>query len=398
MSRSRTDDIDFDIIVCGGGIAGTLAALDFARNGFSVMLLDDGAPTLPGAEYAMRVVSINPASEAILKRLEVWPSIVATRVSPFDRIEVWEEGQETVLEFDAADAGLAHLAHIVENDLIAGAARACLEQAGNHETVSRDRVANFARSDQRVDVTTGSGRTLSCRLLVGADGTNSTIRKLANIDRSSYDYRQQAVVARVVSEHDHGGVARQKFLATGPLAFLPLADGSCSIVWSLENSVASEVLSLDDNAFARRLEHVFDGRLGAVVHTGPRVAFPLRRSHATHYVDDAVALIGDACHTVHPLAGLGANQGIADAHALVDVVTRARDAAQQFWKPRVLAAYQRRRRPINSATLAMMDLFHFGFANDSSTLAGFRSRFLTLVNRSTAAKRYFVRHASGLTP
>ena len=387
-----------DVAVVGGGIAGGVVALGLARAGFTVTVIDDARPTAPGAPYAIRVASINLESEASLRRLGAWSSIESVRVSPFDRILVWEGEHDDVLEFHAADAGATHLAHIIENDLVAAAVAHELSEADGYRPVRPARVESMTTSDRLARVVTSVGETVDCRLVIGADGAGSRVRDLAGIDRDVFDYRQRAVVAKVASAETHGGVARQVFLPGGPLAFLPLVDGTCSIVWSMAESDAGRVLELDDASFADQLGKAFGHRLGPIHECGPRAAFPLRRSHARRYHADRVVLIGDACHTVHPLAGLGANQGIADAVALVDILAAARDRDQDFAAPRALATYQRRRRPVNAATLATMDLFHLGFANEFRALSSLRSKLLGLVNRSPTARRFFVRRASGLAP
>ncbi len=384
-----------DVAVAGGGIAGSVVALGLARAGFTVTLIDDTVVTTPGEHYAMRVASINPGSESVLRRLHAWPLIEAGRVSTFDRILVWEQGGDEALQFDAADAGLPHLARILENDLVAAAVRHRLSDAEGFHRLRPARVESIATAGAHADVTTSAGDTVRCRLVVGADGAASRVRALAGIRRDVFDYRQRAVVARVASAESHGGAARQVFLAGGPLAFLPLVDGTCSIVWSMREADAADVLALDDASFCERLGDAFGHRLGAVQSSGPRAAFALHRGHATRYHAGPVALVGDACHTVHPLAGLGANQGIADAAALVDVLATARDRDQDFASSRTLAAYQRRRRPLNAATLATMDLFHLGFANEFRALSSLRSTLLGLVDGSHVARRFFVRRASG---
>ncbi len=387
-----------DVVVAGGGMAGAATSLDLARRGFSVTLVDHPAPATPGDEYGLRVSSINLRSEASLRRLGAWPAIARGRLSPFDRICVWEHDTGHELVFDAADAGVGHLAHILENDLVTAALHRCLRDAAGYVPAAPGRVESFARRGEMLEVSTSAGEVLRCRLLVGADGAASRVRALAGIDSRVFDYRQRAVVARVKCEQEHGGIARQVFLPTGPLAFLPLADGTCSIVWSLDPAGAAEMLALDDAAFRAALERSFESRLGRVLDTGPRAAFPLKRMHATRYHAGHVALVGDACHTVHPLAGLGANQGIADAEALAAVLDRARERGQDFASARTLGAYQRRRRPVNSATLATMDVFHFIFANDSAALSRIRARALGLVDSSRFARGFFVRQACGLAP
>ncbi|MCZ7597700.1 MAG: FAD-dependent monooxygenase [Gammaproteobacteria bacterium] len=238
-----------------------------------------------------------------------WRLVETGRVSPFERIEVFTDEGPEAIAFDAAEAGLAHLACIVENDLVAAAARERLDELADFHVLAPAALAEMRRADELTEVITTTGDTLACRLLVAADGADSTVRRPAGIGRDVFDYRQQAVVARVVPERHHGATARQKFPATGPLAFLPLADGSCSVVWSPDNENAAGVMSLDDAAFAHRLEREFDGRLGRILECERRYAFALRRAHARRYYADGVALVGDACHTRPPAGGPGRQPG-----------------------------------------------------------------------------------------
>ncbi|GJL82906.1 MAG: 2-octaprenyl-3-methyl-6-methoxy-1,4-benzoquinol hydroxylase [marine bacterium B5-7] len=390
--------MDVDIAVIGGGIAGSIAALACARAGFTTTLIDNAAISMPGNEYETRVSSINLRSEEYLQQLEAWDIITRYRTSPFDRIEVWTESQQQPLTFDAADAGLDHFGHILENNLLAAAARRQLEINDNYRQSSESRVESLAIKPDAAELNLSTGYTIRTQLVVAADGANSIIRKLSGINRSLFDYRQRAIVARVLCEQHHGLRARQKFLETGPLAFLPLADGSCSIVWSMDNDHVDEILKLDDQDFCERLGEVFEHRLGAIETVMNRASFALRRSHATRYYAERVVLVGDAGHTIHPLAGLGANLGIADVHALVETLIEARRARQSFWGSRVLSRYQRRRRAINSITLSAMDVFHVGFANNLPILSTLRGRFLSIIDKSDTAKRFFIEQAGGSTP
>jgi 2-polyprenylphenol 6-hydroxylase len=388
---------EVDVLVAGGGIAGTLAALAFCHAGFSTSLLDDGPPGIPGDEYRQRVSSFNLASEQALRKLGVWPLIARHRISPIERIEV-RDNASSPLVFDAATVGLPHLAHILENDLVSGATREVLESNPMFQQVGAGRATDIERNPDGLIVVAADGSRIRCQLLIGADGADSMVRRFAGIGRDTFDYRQRAIVTRVFLNGAHHRIARQRFLPTGPLAFLPLADNSCSIVWSMEEGMAGEILSLDDGPFCERLERAFDIEPGYIHGVEPRTTFPLRRTHATRYTADRMALIGDACHTVHPLAGLGANQGIADAMALVDTVDQARARGQRFWHDRVLARYQRSRRPQNSIILATMDLFHLGFANDLRWLPEIRDAVFSLVDHAPVIKRFFITQATGRMP
>ncbi len=384
-----------DVLVVGGAIAGGCAALGLADAGLDVVILDRALASPPGDDYELRVSSINLASERVLRELGAWDRIAAGRVSPFDVIEVRDQDRSPVLRFEAADAGLDHCGHILENRLVAASLAAALRAHDNCTILEGNRLESLVRDGSGAVASTAGGERISARLVVGADGADSTVRRLAGIARSTYPYRQHALVCRVETGRHHGHTARQRFLPGGPLALLPLADGSCSIVWSNTPEEVKRLADLADHRLADELAAAFGDVLGAIRPAGPRATFPLQRSHAERYVDEHIALVGDACHTVHPLAGLGANQGIADAACLVDTVRRCRANRERYWSRARLGRYQRQRRPLNGAILGAMDLFHFGFANDHSGLGMLRGGVFGAVAASRPLRSFFIDRASG---
>lgn len=384
---------DLDVLVAGGGIAGSVAALSLARKGFATALLDHRRAAPPGRDYLPRVSSINLHSQSVLAALGAWDDVADVRACAFERIETWDGGDDRVLTFEAAQAGLRCFGHVVENDLVRCAVQRRFLAMEGRVAVAPGGVESITAGARGVEVVTSAGETLRCALLVGADGADSAVRRLNGIRCDSFDYRQRALVCRVFPERSHRDAAYQKFMPSGPLAFLPLADGSCSIVWSMDDDVAETVLRLDDDAFCERLGAAFDHRLGGIRSCGERFAFALRRRHAARYVLPRVALIGDACHTLHPLAGLGANQGIADAEALSAQLTR-RPGADRRSDFRNLRRYERRRRTQNGLTLMTMDLFHFGFANDNPLLKLARRNVFRAVDASPAVKNFFISRAT----
>ena len=384
-----------DILVIGGGITGSVAACALGQAGFEVVSLDPAGSHLPTTDFEPRVSSINLESEYLLQQCGIWQRLDSARLQSFDRIEVWDDGMAESLVFEAADAGLPHLGHIIENEHIRYfALESALEQPGVR--LVPQGLETFHQSAEGIRAITSDGTEIQARLIVGSDGANSLVRRIAGIERDVFDYRQRAIVCQVYPEALHNACAHQKFLPTGPLAFLPLADGSCSIVWSLSEQVVDEYLALDDGEFCQLLAEEFEFRLGAVERCGPRFTFPLKRSHARRYVANNLALIGDACHTVHPLAGLGANQGLADVHELVSVLEYP-DPDVNWHGEHRLRRYERRRRSNNRLTLATMDFFHAGFSNDNALIKYLRQSGLIAVNRIPALKNRFVAHATRLS-
>lgn len=395
-----------DIVVAGGGMIGSACALALTRKGFSVALVDRQAPqALHGDdEMELRVSALSRASERLLRNLRAWEAIARVRVSPYSRMHVWDKGSERDqhdgVQFDAAD--LADeldgpvLGHIVENRLIQHSLWQCLEADPNAVLMHPDAVVEASPDDAGVDVRLESGERLRARLLVAADGAASPLREQFGIRVSAADYHQRGIVSVIRTEKPHRETAYQHFLPSGPLAFLPLSDGSISIVWSADEDEADRLLALDETKFRQALTAASDGILGAVLECGARAAFPLRRQHAETYVSRRAVLIGDAAHVVHPLAGQGANLGFMDAAALADVLDEAHGAGRDFAQARVLRRYERRRRSDNLATMWAMEAFYRLFGNDDRFLSRLRNTGFRMFDRSGPIKRKVMRQAMGL--
>ena len=394
MSESQLTD--FDVLVNGAGLVGSCCALLLARSGIHVAILDKGHPSKEVDPDPIRVSAINHASQNILENLCVWPELAWDKSTAFERIEVWDALSNGTISFDAAPAGLSHLGHIVANNSLCTA----LHQALGHcaEAVVRfgEHLVDIESSDSCITVTLAGGEKLRAGLLIGADGAHSKVRQLAGIAQDQSSYNHTAIVATVTPEQPHGACARQRFLPTGPLAFLPLAENQCSIVWSASTAEAERVLSLNDSAFATELAQAFDQRLGKIKAVSERKAFALTRRHASDYISERIALIGDAAHTVHPLAGLGANQGLADAAALAEVINDALSKNRDIGTRSVLRRYERWRRGENALVLQVMDGFHALFGSEDLTITGLRGMGLKLTDQAPLLKNALMQHAIGL--
>jgi 2-polyprenylphenol 6-hydroxylase len=271
---------------------------------------------------------------------------------------VWEREPARALRFDAADSGGAELGWIVEHSLLVDALWASLDGVSRYE---KTQVEQLQTGDDGALLRLHDGRSLRARLVVAADGADSQLRGLAGIDTVGWNYSQHAIVCHVHTERPHRATAWQRFLASGPLAFLPLADGRCSIVWSAEQALAQELLALDDAAFLSRLGEASEHALGAIYAGTRRLSFPLRLLHAQDYARPGLALVGDAAHTVHPLAGQGVNLGLADAEQLAETLVEARDAGRDWWSLRNLQRYTRARKAANLEMLALTDGLYRAF-------------------------------------
>jgi len=395
--------IDCDIVVVGGGAVGAAFAALAVRQAqvpaSRVLVIERERP--PAWERAappdLRVVALSRASSRILAAAGAWEAIVAGRVSPYERMRIWHESQSPLggdaLVFDAAELGEPNLGHIVETRLIQSALLASLEAAGVEVLIGN--VAALELSPRHAGVEVG-GRRISARLVVGADGARSRVRELAGFVVRSRDFRQQAIVANVEVARPHERTAWQRFLGHGTLAFLPLANGQCSIVWSVGDDRAEALRALSVPEFERELTAALDGALGEVRLASGRVSIPLAATSATHYVQERCALIGDAAHTVHPLAGQGVNLGFLDAACLADVLVEGQREREDCGALRLLRRYERRRRPHNELMSAAMGGFNDLLAVGQGPAARLARRGLGIVNRMGPAKRLLAARAMGL--
>jgi 2-octaprenylphenol hydroxylase len=254
------------------------------------------------------------------------------------------------------------------------------------------RPAAIETTKRQASVQLDDGSDVQTSLVVGADGPDSTVRRLMGLGFERLDYQQRAVVCTVRTERPHHRTAWQRFLPTGPLAFLPLANGGCSIVWSTSVAQSDGLLRLGDEAFGARLARAFDHRLGAIEAVGPRAAFPLRRLHAKRYIGERVALAGDAAHVIHPLAGQGVNLGLMDAAALAETVLTT---SGDIGSPAVLRRYERWRRSENQIVMTAMDSFNWLFSNSLVPLRWVRNIGLAVTDAAVPVKHQFMRHAMG---
>ncbi len=395
---------DFDVAVVGGGLAGAcLAALLARHSGIEaarIALFAQVPPQPPAADSPpdVRVVAISRASERILRAADAWSRLPARRLCAYERMCVWHESTQPekagALCFDAADVGEPNLGYIVENGLLQAACLASFRDAGGRLLTHPLRAL---RVDERhAHLTLQDAETLTARLVVGADGARSLVREQLRLPAHTHDYRELALVATVRTQQPHRHTAWQRFLSTGPLALLPLFDGSCSIVWTLGTQRGASLRDCGPQAFEAQVESASGGVLGAVTLAGERRSFALQALAADTYVAARCALVGDAAHVIHPLAGQGANLGLLDAAALCEALAEARAAREDPGALRVLRRYEQRRRTHNLAMAAAIDVFHRGFALAGGPAAWLINGGLGVVNRSGPLKRLFARQALGL--
>jgi 2-octaprenylphenol hydroxylase len=388
-----------DVAVVGAGMVGATLALDLAARGFDVVLIEPRAPAPWRAEEEvdLRVVALAPSAQMSLGKIGVWPDIAAARANAYARMHVWDALAPGSLTFDAADDGVAALGHIVENKLIQSQLWRALERNAAITLRCPARVTATELDGERGSraLVLDDGTRLVARLVVAADGGDSALREMLAIATRDRDYAQRAIVAHVATERPHESTAWQRFLPHATLAFLPLADGRSSIVWSLPNAEAARVLALDDDAFRAELGAAFDFRLGPIAATTARAAFPLRLRVAERYIAPRFALIGDSAHVVHPLAGQGVNLGLRDAALLAEVLAAERHDRRDIAGEPALRRYERRRRSDNALSAHAFDAIQRGFGSDSIAVAALRGLGLAAIDRVAPVKRLFVRHAAG---
>lgn len=390
------NDLNYDVAIIGAGMVGATLASLLSRCGFSVAVVEAREPRHFDAndEVGLRVSAISPGSTAILEQAGVWKQVSSHRVRPYRRMQV-EDGQESEpLLFDAPVFNLERLGTIVENDLLQWSLWQLVSAGGLVDVYCPDQLDSIEFSDTCNRLSLNSGKQITARLLVGADGAVSKVRKAIGIGQDHYAYNQCGLVAVVGKQKVNPGVAWQRFLATGPLAFLPLADGRSSIVWTLPVLESKRLMSLDKDAFIAELDEASRGWLGKVETCGERAAFPLSMRLSECYVAQRTALVGDAAHVVHPLAGQGVNLGLADVAALTETLIQVRRWGGDIGSASVLQRYDRNRRSESEAMAMGMHAIRSLYGNE--VFSPLRRLGTALVKRSWPLKQLFLQRAAGV--
>ncbi|QRN02432.1 FAD-binding protein [Legionella sp. MW5194] len=381
----------YDGIVVGGGVVGLTAALAMAERGLDMAVIDAGSLTAGSPAPDVRVYAINQASESLLRELEVWELMAPSHLSPYQHMHVWDAANGASIDFDARMIAENKLGTIIEESVIKQALLLRLQEQGKVVFLPHQEIVKVNTDGPQVSVASSSMEWQS-RLLLVADGANSATRQKLRVGLTSWPYHQHAVIATVKTEKPHQQTAYQVFNSDGPLAFLPLADSRhCSIVWSTSPARAQQLLDLDKDCFNQQLAKAFAHTLGAVTLRSERYQFPLIMRHAKHYTGKNWLLLGDAAHTIHPLAGLGLNIGLADVSAWLDCLASGRSLTS----PRLLAAYQRNRRHAVWQSIALMDALKGLFANPLPPVRWLRGLGLSCCDRILLVKRLFIAHAAG---
>ncbi len=387
----------FEVIIIGGGIVGVTAACALALEGVDVALVEARAPVSAKPKTRdPRLFAITRASERIFSSLGAWEAIAAEDACAFTDMEVWDAGGSAVMHFDCAELAESCLGYIIEPRIIHSALMSRLDVLDRITLFCPNRFEEVRISDSQAEVQLDDGQTLTAALVIAADGVHSPLRAAMGIATQRFDYRQSSLVALVKTADPHLDTAWQRFLPGGPLAFLPMCDGWCSIVWTMPSSEIDRVLGLDKPAFHAELASAFDSRLGEIVDSSEREAYPLHRVHADHYVQSRLALVGDAAHAIHPLAGQGVNLGLLDAAAIAEVLATAIKAGKDPGALVVLRRYERWRRSDALLMMSAMDGLNRLFSNADPALGWVRNLGLSLVGHFGPGRHLLMRHAMGL--
>lgn len=378
-------------------MVGAALAVALLRQGFRVALIEARAPQAewPRDSHDLRVSAITRASQHLFENLGAWAAMAADRVTPYQAMQVWDAAGSGEIRFEAADLGEPDLGHIVENRVIQRALWRGLDQQDRLQLFCPDSITGLQTRADGVRIWLAGGACLQADLVVGADGGNSRVRDFSGFEVEGWPYDQHAVVATVRPALGHGDTAWQRFLPAGPLALLPLNPGLFSIVWSTTPTHAKQLLALDDAEFGAAVTAASEARAGEIGAAGPRAAFPLRLQRATCYVKPGVALVGDAAHVIHPLAGQGVNLGLLDAAVLVDELCAARARGRALGGLATLRRYERARKADNLLVQFAMDGFKRLFGSELVPLRLLRNLGLHAANRYGPLKQLFARSALG---
>ena len=381
---------EYDIIIVGGAMVGQAFALSMCnKTQASIAIIEPNNPNPKlDKDFHTRVSAITPSSEAFLQSIGVWDLI--ERKHTFTQTKVWDQNSHGNLDFSAQDEQLPHLGHIIENDAIQSALFSALTKT-SVDFISA-KLDTIDKSDQSYHLRLDNGQSLSCNLLIGADGARSRVRDLAGIEFSQTDYGQKAIVCNIQSNKPFDNTTWQRFLSDSIIALLPLGESQASIVWSAENHLADELLTLSSQDFAKRLSSGVEYRFGLFEVLSKIQAFPLVERSAKEYVKENLALIGDAAHNIHPLAGQGVNLGFADAHELSQQLIQSHKPMGEY---SVLRAYARARRLDNELMAKTMTGLNWIYKENNEPLRWLRGFGMNLINETPELKSFFQAHALG---
>ena len=393
----------YDVAIVGAGVIGLSVALALRNSGLSIGLIDAASapPTEPVGrgmdDWGRRVTALTPASEQFLDSLGAWSAMRRTnRVATYTDMQVWDGEASGAIHFSASDVGATALGHIAESQLTMSVLAGLVSAVPTIRNHWNTKVVRFTSNAEGVELECDDGSSFSAELVVAADGARSKIRDIAAMRTRQWRYQQNAIVATVELEQGHADTCWQAFLASGPLALLPLAESNhCSIVWSLDDEVSPRWEAASDAEFVDGLNRMLSAVPMRVTAVSERATFPLVQCHAVDYVKDRIVLVGDAAHSIHPLAGQGINLGLADARVLAESIITAIQRGGPWASAAVLSRYQRLRKTENLAMMAAMQAFKWGFGSRNPTAVMARNFGLRMVDEQRWIKNWFAKQAAG---
>jgi len=389
---------DTEVVIVGAGPVGATLAGMLGHQGIDCIVIEAGEPdqASPGSIPDPRALALTRSSKQILKGFNAWKRLPQDRLGYFRRMHVWDENGKGEIRFDCEELCESSLGYIVEQPVLQDTLFRVLEFIPAVSIYTGDKPREIRLDNDAITVRLNEGQ-LRGKLLVAADGIHSATRELADIGYIMHDYQQTAIACVVRTELPHNQTARQRFLSSGPLAFLPMADPhQCGIVWSTSPDYADQLLAMDSEQFNHTLRKAFENVLGEILESGKRVGFPLQRAQAECYCKERIALVGDAAHSVHPLAGQGVNLGLLDAASLTQVLQEARKKNRDLGIMRGLRRYERWRKGENHLMMMVFEGFKYLFESQAVPVPLIRNMGLNIVDRNSLVKHFIMRRAMGL--
>lgn len=406
--------INVDIAIVGAGLVGAALAASLKDSGLNIALIDNQteaslqrslAPASSVNEFEARVSALTVASQSVLNEIGAWEKMDPQKIQAYQKMKVWDELGTAAIEFDSAELYQDSLGCILENQLIISALHKVLAKQTNLKRFLGNKLNTIQLVEGETEqhlLTLESGQLIQCKLLVAADGANSRVRQWAAMPTREWDYQHEAIVATIKTAKKHQNTAWQRFSESGPLAFLPLADADntqqyCSIVWSQETARAKSLMALSETEFLNELAKSIEFNLGELDAVSTRYAIPLRQRHAKTYVKPGIVLLGDAAHTIHPLAGQGVNLGFKDVKVLADILKEADKQGLEVNNLVLLKRYQRQRQGDNLLMMGAMEGFKRLFEQPDPVVRWLRNTGMNWVNKQSFLKNQIAKHAMGLS-
>jgi len=387
---------DYDIVICGGGMIGAALATQLAPQGFNIAVIEAHEPQAfdLSQDFDLRISALSPQSQRVMQTTTAWDTLQSMRLCPYRRMRVWEVEGFGDLTFDASQVGAEQLGHIAENRLVQLSLWQALSGFSNVNLLCPAAPVSFKSLGGGTQIELDSGTTISARLVVGADGAQSKVRQAFGIGVNRGQYQQACLVAAVTTELGQQDITWQRFVNTGPQAFLPMLGQHGSVVWYHQADQVRALSQLSNVQLGEQIMRQFPHQLGHI-DVSEHAFFPLQKQHAKRYVGEGVVLIGDAAHVINPLAGQGVNLGFQDVACLAKVLNDAYGEDMDWSSAKVLGTYEKQRKRANSLMLHTMDAFHHGFSQTHPAAKWLRNLTLAAA-KVPALKKQVIRYAMGL--